>query len=212
MPQQRTIGARVKLTRAARVTAVLYTQRNLKLYTWRVAMHAGRSIVKLRLPSQMRRPGLFRIRWTATSGRDTITRTVSLRLLGSRKGLGPVVNLRAPRVEVVVTSRDPKKRTALAFSPKGTRVVSAAGADAAFDLAAANNGNVQVIVVNVDAYGVGFVRDLHTVFPNTKIVALASSSTLLKAAKRAGATVTLRRSTPSPKIAKVVRNLLSRSR
>ena len=210
MPRQRTIGARVKLTRAARVTAVLYTGRNLKLYTWRVAMHAGTSIVKLGLPSQMRRPGIFRIRWTATSGLDTLTRAVSLRLLGTRKGLGPVVNLRAPRVEVVLAGRDPKKRTALAFSPKGTKVVSAAGADAAFDLAAANNGNVQVIVVDVDAYGVGFVRDLHTVFPNTKIVALASSSKQLKAAKRAGATVGLRRSTPSPKIAKVIRNLLSR--
>jgi hypothetical protein len=205
---QPTIAARVKLTRAARLTAVLYSPRNLKLYTWRFALHAGQSIVKLRLPSQVRRPGLYRIRWTATSGRDTVTRTAKLRLVGSSKGLGPVVDPRAPRVEVVLAGDGLKRGTA----PKGTKVVAVAGADAAFDLAGASNANVQVIVVDVDQFGVGFVRDLHTVFPSLKIVALSNSSARLAAAMRAGATVALPRSTPPATLAKVVRRLLKPKR
>jgi hypothetical protein len=215
-PKQGTIGARVKLTRAARITAVLYSPpnfkrtRNVKLYTWRFALHAGRSIVKLRLPSQVRRPGVYRLRWTAVSGRETITRTVNLRLVGRKQGLGRLVNPRLPRVEVILAGADLQKGAALAFGPKRTKLSSAANADRAFELAAANNGNVQVIVVDVDVYGVGLVSDLRTVFPNVNIVALSNSSQTLKAAKRAGATATLKRSASRRTITRVVSRLLNR--
>jgi hypothetical protein len=207
---QPTLGARVKLTRAARVTGVLYGRRNLKLYTWRFALHAGRSIVKLRLPSQVRRPGVYRIRWTAKSGRDSISRTVKLRLVGSSRGLGPVVDPRAPRVEVVLAGGNLQKGIALQPGPKGARFVSAGGVDAAFDLAAASSRNVRVIVVDVDEFGVGFVRDLHVVFPSVRIVALSGSRARLAAAKRVGAAVVLPRSTSSRTLAKVVGQLLKR--
>jgi hypothetical protein len=90
--------------------------------------------------------------------------------------------------------------------------VKARGADAAFDLAGASTGNVQLIVVDVDEFGVGFVRDLHTVFPSLKIVALSSSSVRLAASKRAGASAALPRSTTGPKLAKVVTKLLKSRR
>ena len=69
---------------------------------------------------------------------------------------------------------------------------------------------MQVIVVDVDEFGVGFVRDLHTVFPQLRIVALSKSSTTLAAALRNGATVALPRSTAPATLAKVIAKLLKR--
>src|SRR5204862_300956 len=51
------IAARVSVTRAARVTAELFDPRHVKLYAWRFNVKAGRTIVTLRLPRQVRRSG-----------------------------------------------------------------------------------------------------------------------------------------------------------
>jgi DNA-binding NarL/FixJ family response regulator len=94
---------------------------------------------------------------------------------------------------------------------KKAKVVSADGVDTAFDLAGTGAGDVQVMVVDVDEFGVGFVRDLHAVFPGMKIVALSKNPKLLAAALKAGATVALPSSTPSPTLAAIIARLLKSS-
>src|SRR5204862_6865084 len=59
------IAARVTITRAARVTAQLFSPRRVQLYTWRFSVKAGRTIVRLRLPRQVRRPGIYTLSWSA---------------------------------------------------------------------------------------------------------------------------------------------------
>src|SRR6266540_580732 len=51
---RKTIAARVSVTRAARVNVELFSPRRLKLFTWRFSVKAGRTIVKLRIPRQVR--------------------------------------------------------------------------------------------------------------------------------------------------------------
>ena len=60
----------------------------------------------------------------------------------------------------------------------------------------------------VRATGASFVHDLHVVFPNMRIVALSKSPKLLAAALKAGASVALPSSTPSPTLAAVIARLL----
>jgi DNA-binding NarL/FixJ family response regulator len=64
-----------------------------------------------------------------------------------------------------------------------------------------------VIVVDVDRYGLGFVRDLRTLFPSVRIVAVSSSRRTLSQAARVGANAALPRKTPAAQIGKTIRAL-----
>ena len=177
------------------MTAVLYSPRKLKLYTWRFSVHAGRTILKLRIPRQVRRPGVYTLRWSARAGRETASRTVRFRVVGR---VAP-----AQRISIVLAgtaARDAGRQA----KPKPTLVM---GVDPAFDAAATRSRDVRVIVVDVDELGVATVRDLHTVFPSLKIVALAAGPRTMARALNAGATVVLPRSTPPSTLAKIIRRL-----
>jgi chitinase len=202
MPTQRRIAARIMLTRRARVTASLFSPRHVKLYTWRFSLRAGRSIVKMRLPKQVRRPGEYSLRWTAQSGHDHAARTIRVQL--RRRG---AAGGRQPLEVVLAGSQLPQT---LPVTGTRSKVVAASGEDHTFELAGADKEDVRVIVVDVDQFGVSFVRDLHTVFPNVKIVAVARRPRTLAAALKAGATVALPSSTPSSVLATVVSKLLKR--
>ena len=52
------------------------------------------------------------------------------------------------------------------------------------------------MVVDADRYGVGLVRDLATVFPGVRIIALTNDPRRLAQAIRAGAAIAVPRSTP----------------
>ena len=164
--RKKNIAARVSVTRAARVTAELYSPRRLKLYTWRFSLKAGNSIIKLRLPHQVRRTGVYTMRWTARSGRETISRRITIRLLGARNvPVAPVQVLLAGPAARTISGKFPSRRP---------RLVMASGIEPTFDAAANRRTDVRVIVVDVDAFGVALIRDLHTVFPSMRIVALTS--------------------------------------
>jgi DNA-binding NarL/FixJ family response regulator len=136
-----------------------------------------------------------------------LTETLRVRLLATGKGLPSAAPTTGP-VEVVLAGAEiPPVTVAGKRKPK---VVAAAGVDNAFDLAGTGTGDVQVMVVDVDQFGVGFVHDLHMVFPTMKIVALSRNPKLLAASLKAGATVALPASTPSPTLAAIVARLLKR--
>jgi hypothetical protein len=198
------IAARVSLTRAARVTAQLFSPRGVKIYTWRFSVKAGRTIVKLNVPRQVRRPGVYSMRWTARAGRDIASQRIKLRMLAARGTLARTIE----PVEVVLTGHAP--RGAGAKLPKRKpRVFLATGVEPTFDEAANRKTDTRVIVVDADEFGLGLIRDLHTVFPSVKIVALSSSPRMLARAMKAGAVVALPRSTPPATLARVIQRLLN---
>ena len=196
------IAARISLTRASGVTAELFSPRHVKLYTWRFSLKAGRSIVKLHLPQQVRRTGVYTMRWTARSGRESTSRKITIRLVGAR-------NMPAAPVQVLLAG--PAARSISGKFPAQTpKLVSASAIEPTFDAAASRRTDVRVIVVDVDAFGVSLIRDLHAVFPSTKIVALTSGPKQMVASLKAGASVALPRSTPASVLTRLVTRLLAK--
>ena len=64
--------------------------------------------------------------------------------------------------------------------------------------------NIGLVVVDVDAYGLGFVADLRTVFPSLRLIAIAREPATRALAVRAGAVVALPRNTPAAQVAKAI--------
>jgi hypothetical protein len=196
------IAARVSITRAARVTAELFSPRRVKLYTWRFSLRAGSSIVKLRLPRQVRRFGVYTMRWTARSGRESTSRKIAIRLVGARTVIA------APTRVVLAGPATSGIKGILATQKR--RLITASGVEPTFDAAANRRTNVRVIVVDVDAFGVALIRDLHAVFPSAKIVALTSGPKQMAASLKAGAAIGLPRATPASTLGRLIQKLLAK--
>ena len=193
--RKKTMAARLLVTRPAQVTARLISPRQVSLYTWHFRVRAGRTILRLRIPRQVRRPGVYTLRWTARANRETATRTVRFRLVGRR---APVQKIQ------IVLAGTAAQDVGASLKQKPAVVTSA---DPTFDAAANPNRDVRVIVVDADELGVATVRDLHIVFPSVKIIALAAGPKTMAAALRAGATVVLPRTTPPATLAKIIQRL-----
>ena len=67
-----------------------------------------------------------------------------------------------------------------------------------------------MVVVDVDRYGLELVRDLRTVFPTLRIIALTNDPRRLAQSVRAGAAVAVPRSTPPKDLAKLINRLARR--
>ncbi len=200
---RKNIAARISLTRAAGVTAELFSPRRVKLYTWRFSLKAGRSIVKLRLPHQVRRSGVYTMRWTARSGRESISHKITIRLVGAHN-----VTAVPTRVLLAGPAAGGIRGT---FTTQKPKLITASGVEPTFDAAASRRTDVRVIVVDVDAFGVSLIRDLHAVFPSTKIVALTSGPKQMAASLKAGAAIALPRSTPASTLGRLIQRLLAKS-
>jgi len=179
---------------------VLYSPQRLKLSRWSFALKAGRSIVKVNVPAQVRRPGLYTIRWTATAGGESVTRSIGVRISGGK-----------PTRPVQVVLAGSAVSPTFGHGKNAPKVVKTAGEDSAFDAVGAGSNGVQVMVVDVDEFGVRFVRDLHTVFPGLRMVALSRSAKTMAKATKAGATVALPSSVPNSVLAAVISRLLRKS-
>jgi hypothetical protein len=196
-PKKRTtLPARVLVTRAANVMAQLISPRHVRLYTWHFKVRAGRTILRLHIPRQVRRPGIYTLRWSARAGRDRATRTIRFRLVGRK---APV-----QRIQIVLAGTAAQTVGGSLGKQKPTVVTSA---DPTFDAAANRNRDVRLIVVDADELGVATVRDLHIVFPSVKIVALAAGPKTMATALKAGATIVLPRTTPPATLAKIIQRL-----
>jgi hypothetical protein len=197
-----TIAARIKVSRPADVTATLYSASKQRLYTWRVKVKAGANVVKLKLPAEIRRPGTYSLTWVARSGTQTVRHTVALTLVGPR--LAQVTPKRGV-IEIVLAGEEPATGAVQpALSGTRARVVAMANPDQTFALTASTARNVGVVVVDVDAYGLGFVSDLRTVFPSLRLLAIAREPATRALAVRAGAVLALPRDTPARQVAKAI--------
>ena len=152
----------------------------------------------------MRRPGRYKLLWTATSGGDVIRTSMAMQMLGSAKSAAAEAK-KSKFKDIVLAGADLPNQ--LPGEPKhGTRLIASTG-DSAFSLTGDPKRNVEVIVVDVDQYSLSLVRDLRTVFPSVRLVVLTSDRKKLVAAIAAGATIALPKSTPTVKLAKVVASL-----
>ncbi|HZB22679.1 MAG TPA: Ig-like domain-containing protein, partial [Gaiellaceae bacterium] len=205
-PAQKAIGIRAKATRAAQVTTTLLSPKGQRVYRWRFGLKAGTSVVRLTMPPALRRAGVYSLVFTVASGRDTVKRTITLEVVG--KG-GP--RTRKKPVEVVLAgSSGAKDDIAVDLADDGLRLLSAAGSDETFGITASSARNVEVVVVDVDRFGVGLVRDLRIVFPMVKIIALSNDPRRIAQAMRAGATIAVARSTPPKELARLITQVAKR--
>ncbi len=203
---RRYVAARISVSNASQVVATLYSPRHVRLYTWRLSVEPGATVRKLRMPKQVRRAGAYTLVWTARSADgQVVRRTQKLRVVGTVESKAVTVT-RTP-VEIVLAGLpSARAKIAIGIGKKQARVLQAA-VDRTFELTAAQDHDVSVIVVDVDRYGLAFVRDLRTVFPSVRIVALSASARTREQAKRAGAQATLPRKAPAKKLTQTIRTL-----
>jgi hypothetical protein len=74
-PAARYLQARVNSTRRARVSAVMSGRGLRRPQRWRFTLGSGASIIQLRLPAKIKRPGQYRVVWTVVSGTKRTTKT-----------------------------------------------------------------------------------------------------------------------------------------
>ena len=187
---------------------MLSTSGKKRLYTWKARhLKAGANVVKLTLPKQIRRPGTYTLTWVARAGAETVSRTVKLKLVGKKI---PQIKANRGEVEVVLAGEQhPKTVVQSALAGSRARVVAQADLDQTFALAASGSRDVKIVVVDVDAHGVGFVSDLHTVFPSIRVIAIATQPADRVRALRAGAVQALPRNTTSRQLAKAIAAIAS---
>jgi DNA-binding NarL/FixJ family response regulator len=82
--------------------------------------------------------------------------------------------------------------------------------DGAFDLSASSSRDVRVVVVDIRRYGLQAIRDLRTVFPDQRIVAIATDRRLKLRALKAGADAALPPTATAAEVARAAAALLSR--
>jgi hypothetical protein len=201
LSQRNFIGVHIAQTRASVVTATLISPRGKVLATWKRSARAGVSIVRLALPKTAKtwKRGTYRLRWKVAAGADTLQRALPVQIGATKKDFAKSTGA---KVDVVVAGA-----TLPGKLPVSGKTVQAVTEGSAFELAGDPKANVQVIVIDADQYTLGMIRDLHTVFPMVKLIALSNSASRRAAAVRAGATVGLPKTTSAPKIAKVVTSL-----
>jgi hypothetical protein len=205
--KSRTVALRVQSTRQGRVTAVLLSPRGARVHTWRFGVRAGAAITRVRLPL-LRTPGRYRIAFTATSGGQTVRRTIVVQVAMR----GSTTTFTVPRrpVEIVLAGGSSIEREVARALGTSVRLSAADTGDDAWLLTGNASRNVQVVVVDVDRFGIAMVRDLRTVFPTVKILALTNDPRRLAQAVRAGATLAVPRTTRPTDIAKLIRQLAAR--
>jgi hypothetical protein len=198
------IALRLKTTRSAQLTAALLSPSGARVYRWRFGVKAGTSIKRLTMPPQVRTPGRYRLVLTAQSGRESVKKTITLQIVRratAKPGKTPI--------EVVLAGGSGMHND-IAAGLGGRVKVTSAVEEETWTFTASPSRNVQVIVVDVDRYGLELVRDLRTVFPTVKILALTNDPRRLAQAVRAGATIAVPRSTPPRDLAKLIARLARR--
>jgi DNA-binding NarL/FixJ family response regulator len=114
-------------------------------------------------------------------------------------------------VDVIVVSGPATRTGALAIPTSSARVRSVTKAPDVYALTAAAATNVQVVVIDLDTRGLDafhFVRNLGAVYPDLRIVALASTPAQVDQARRFGATVVLTKPLSVQVLSSVVTDLI----
>jgi hypothetical protein len=202
----KSLALRLKSTRNATVTTTLLDPKGKRAYRWRFLAKAGITIKRLPMPPSATKTGRYRLVFSVQSGREIVKKSIVVRIV--RKTAKPVQPEKP--LQVVLASTGNNGREIERGLSKGMEVVPAAVGEDAWTLTGASDRNVEVIVVDVDRYGLQLIRDLRLVFPTVRILALTNDPRRLVQAVRAGATIAVPRSTPTKDLAKLIQRLASR--
>jgi hypothetical protein len=77
----RPIRVRVSVTLRGRISATLAPRARTLRTTWKRKIRAGSSVLRINAPARVTKPGRYALRLTARAGRQSVTRTVRLRLI-----------------------------------------------------------------------------------------------------------------------------------
>ena len=166
----------------------------------------GITIKRLTMPPSVKKTGRYRLAFSVESGRETAKKSIVVQIV---KKTAKPVQPKKP-LQIVLASTGNNSKEIERGLDKGMEVVPAAVGEDAWTLTGASNRNVEVIVVDVDRYGLQLIRDLRLVFPTVRIIGLTNDPRRLVQAVRAGATIAVPRSTPPKDLAKLIKRLASR--
>jgi hypothetical protein len=145
--------------------------------------------------------GVYTITFSAVSNGQTAARAIRVRVVRQnaplRRGPGSIV-IFGPSV------------TGLGSGLTRAHVVQTTGDDT-FMTAGTLGANVSVIVINIDQSGLAMIRDLHTLFPEVRLVAVSGNRRTLRSAVALGATVALPATTPSRQLSTLIGRLALRA-
>jgi outer membrane protein OmpA-like peptidoglycan-associated protein len=140
------------------------------------------------IPPKVTKSGRYTVVWRALSNGEAVRRRITVQIAKSStkaqrsgtacKTVGVLVN--GPRFGPEVTGK-----------LRGTTRLTATTTSSLFSMIASPNRNVQVVVVDVDRFGLQPVSDLRLVFPNIRILALSRDAASRAKAQQAGATTAL---------------------
>jgi hypothetical protein len=201
----KSIALRLKTTRAATVTTTLLGPNGKRAYSWRFAANAGITIKRLTMPPSLKKTGRYRLVFAVKSGRETAKKSIVVQLVTKTAKRVPT---KKP-LQIVLAGTGNSKEIERGLD-KGMEVLPAAVGEDAWTLTGDSNRNVEVIVVDVDRYGLQLIRDLRLVFPTVRILGLTNDPRRLGQAVRAGATIAVPRSTPPKDLAKLIKRLANR--
>jgi hypothetical protein len=194
-----TVAVRVKVSKPAQVTVKLGDAKLRRLHSWTRQVKAGATVVRLRLPQNVRRPGTYSLTWIARAGTETVSRTIRFTLVA------PPASRRRTADEVVLAGETPAGK-ALKPGRDGVprRVTFAAGVDQAFDHLAGSTRALGIVVADADSFGTSFIADLRAVFPRVRVIAISREPARRSQSVRAGAVLALPRSTTAKQLAKAI--------
>jgi hypothetical protein len=201
------IGARIVSTAKATGTMTLRSSGGSQLATWAFNAKAGSNVKLFKLPTTGRKPGGYTVVWRLVAAGESVVKTTKLTV--SRVAATPTrVGAKPARSDVVLAAPGFSVRS-LAL-PRSVRVLKTSDAADAFDLAAAEATNVRVAILDVDRLGLGYLHDLHTIFPTVRIVAIANDPLVRHRALVAGAAVALPHAAGPARVGAAVRRLSRR--
>lgn len=210
LSQRNFIAVRVELSLPSSVTSTLYDPRGRRIARWhRDGVEAGATILQLTLPKAVTRTGVYRLVVRADAAGQTVTRAIRITLVGRTTAkVGPVKKHPNSRLEVALVN-GPDIRSALSMDldhrlrflyVQGTKV---------FGVAAAPASNVGVAVIDLDGAGSDIVHDLKLVFPELRVIAIASSASQAAQARAAGASIVFTKPVSPAVLAAAIRALIT---
>jgi hypothetical protein len=193
----RALAVRVLTTAPATISVTLDGANYRRIQRWSFPASTGASLHSLKLAQKLK-PGTYTLYWLGrTAGGATFRTTQKIRVI-TEKAKAHTAN----PAQIVLTVSETTKSAQRAVQSAGHTIE--ATPEQSFSVASSRDASV--VIVDADKYGVKLVRDLHTVFPTTWIVAFSNSKVTLALLTRPGV-YALPSSTSAKKIAALVERL-----
>ena len=172
-------AVRVQVNLGATIDAAL-TADGRSVATWTRTVKAGTWILRYTLPAGLA-PGAYKLNVSARTATDRRAATIRIRVKHGQVLLGG-------KARVLVVGGSSRSATLALDVPKAKVMVTP---DTKVWDTTFWSRNVAVVVVDLDRQGLALVHNLHTVFPNVRIVAVTKNPAKVVQARRFGASAVI---------------------